>query len=141
MSAARRRFPIAFLVAAVLAGCVRRIAPEPLPLDRYTCARCGMMISEIADAAEYVSRKDETRLYDDLGCAAADAGRVPIEGRFFVRADGGSRWLAADEAFFARTGDRTPMGHGIFAFSTEAQAKARAADGKALRWAEIGEKK
>ena len=130
---------LAALAAAL--GCARRIAPEPLPLDRYTCARCGMMISEIADAAEYVSEKEETRYYDELGCAAADAGHVPIRGRFFVRADGGTRWITADEAFFSKTTERTPMGHGIFAFSTEARAKARDVDGKARRWADVeGEK-
>lgn len=124
--------------AVILSACARRIAPEPLPLDRYNCARCGMMISEIADAAQYVSEREETRFYDDLGCAAEDAGRVPIRGKFFVRADGGTKWIAAEEAFFARTGERTPMGHGFFAFSTEAQAKARDAKGRALRWADLG---
>jgi hypothetical protein len=99
-----------------------------------------MMISEIGDAAEYVSGQEETRFYDDLGCAAADAGRVPIRGKFFVRADDGTAWLAAGDAFFARTGARTPMGHGLFAFSTEARAKSRDAGGKALRWADVGEK-
>jgi nitrous oxide reductase accessory protein NosL len=125
-------------VAAILGGCARGIAPEPLPLDRYNCARCGMMISEIADAAQYVSPREETRFYDDLGCAAADAGRVPIRGRFFVRADGGARWIAADEAFYAKTGDRSPMGYGYFAFSTQAQATARGANGRALRWGDVG---
>ncbi|HKB69298.1 MAG TPA: hypothetical protein VKH46_00520 [Thermoanaerobaculia bacterium] len=123
--------------AALLAACARGIAPEPLPLDRYNCARCGMMISEIGDAAQYVSPREETRFYDDLGCAAEDAGRVPIRGTFFVRADGGTRWIAAEDAFFAKTGERTPMGHGYWAFSTEAQAKARGAGGKALRWADL----
>ncbi|HET9795836.1 MAG TPA: hypothetical protein VFS34_15390 [Thermoanaerobaculia bacterium] len=126
-----------FVVLAGAAACARRIAPEPLPLDRYTCARCGMMISEIGDAAEYVSEREETRYYDDLGCAADDAGRVPIRGRFFVRADGGSKWIAAEDAFFAKTGERTPMGHGFFAFSTAAQAKARDAQGRVRRWADL----
>lgn len=128
-----------FALTGLALGCVRRIAPEPLPLDRYTCARCGMMISDVADAAEYVSAREETRFYDDLGCAAADAGRVPIRGKFFVRAEGGTRWLDAEDAFFARTGGRTPMGYGVFAFSTEAQA--RDAGGKALRWSDVGAKK
>jgi hypothetical protein len=97
-----------------------------------------MMISEIADAAEYVSAKEETRFYDDLGCAAEDAGRVPIRGKFFVRSDGGTKWIAAEDAFFAKTGERTPMGHGFFAFSTAAQAKARDGQGRALRWADVG---
>lgn len=132
-----RRFAAPLAAAALLAACARDIAPEPLPLDRYNCARCGMMISEIADAAQYVSPRDETRFYDDLGCAAEDAGRVPIRGKFFVRADGGTKWVAAEDAFFAKTGERTPMGHGYFAFSTESQAKARDAQGRALRWADL----
>jgi nitrous oxide reductase accessory protein NosL len=127
--------------AALLGACARRLAPEPLPLDRYNCARCGMMVSEIGDAAEYVSPKEDTRFYDDVGCAAADAGRVPIRGKFFVRADGGTKWLSAGEAFFAKTGERTPMGYGYFAFSTEAQAAARDAQHRALRWADLGKAK
>jgi hypothetical protein len=137
LMAARHKVAL-IAVAAVLGACARGIAPEPLPLDRYNCARCGMMISQIADAAQYVSSREETRFYDDLGCAAADAGRVPIQGRFFVRADGGSRWIAAGEAFYAKTGDRSPMGYGYFAFSTEAQAAARDANGRALRWSDVG---
>jgi hypothetical protein len=125
--------------AVVLLGaCARGIAPEPLLLDRYNCARCGMMISQIDDAAQYVSAREETRFYDDLGCAAADAGRVPIRGKFFVRADGGAKWIGADEAFYAATGGRSPMGYGFFAFSTEAGAKARDARGRALRWSDVG---
>jgi len=96
------------------------------------------MISELADAAEYVSVKEETRFYDDLGCAAEDAGRVPIRGKFFVRADGGAKWIAAEDAFFAKTGERTPMGHGFFAFSTAVRAMARDSDGRALRWPDVG---
>jgi len=96
-----------------------------------------MMISEIGDAAEYVSRRDEPRFYDDLGCAAADAGRVPIDGILFVRADDGARWLPAREAFYARTGARTPMSYGYFAFSTEAGAKARDGQGRARRWNDL----
>lgn len=123
--------------AALLVSCSRALAPENLPLDRYNCARCGMMISEISDAAQCVSAREETRFYDDLGCAAADAGRVPITGRFFVRADGGTKWIGADAAFYARTGERTPMAYGYFAYSTEAQAKARDAQGRALRWSAV----
>jgi hypothetical protein len=128
----------AFVAVAVLLGaCARGIAPEALPLDRYNCARCGMMISGIADAAQYVSPREETRFYDDLGCAAADAGHLPIRGRLFVCADGGSKWIAAADAFYATTGERSPMGYGFFAFSTEAQARARDARGRALRWSDV----
>ncbi|HWC65124.1 MAG TPA: hypothetical protein VG777_03500 [Thermoanaerobaculia bacterium] len=139
----RRSGPFLALAAAatLLGACARRIAPEPLPLDRYNCARCGMMISEIGDAAEYVSPKEDTRFYDDLGCAAADAGRVPIRGKFFVRADGGTKWIAADDAFFAKTAERTPMGYGYLAFSTEARAAASDAQRRALRWADLGKAK
>ena len=135
----RRLAAAAALLGLLGAGaCARRLGPEPLPLDRATCARCGMMISEIGDAAEYVSEREETRFYDDLGCAAEDAGRVPIRGKFFVRADGGAKWVDANDAFFAKTNDRTPMGHGFFAFSTAAGAKARDARGRVLRWTDLG---
>ena len=140
MSRSRARRAIALLATVAVIGCARRVAPEPLPLDRYTCARCGMMISEIVDAAEYVSPKEETRFYDDLGCAEADAGSVPTGGRFFVRANGGADWISAGDAFFARTGDRTPMGYGFRAFSSGGEAQGRDREAKALRWEEVGKK-
>lgn len=127
-----------FLAAAALLGaCARGLAPEPLPLDRYNCARCGMMISDLADAAQFVSTREEPRFYDDLGCAAADAGRAPLPGKLYVRADGGTKWVAAADAYYARTGARSPMGYGFFAFSTEAQANARDTRGRALRWRDV----
>jgi hypothetical protein len=130
----------AILAAAallLLTACSRAIAPEPLPLDRFTCARCGMMISEITDAAEYVSRGEETLFYDDLGCAASDAEHVRSGGTLFVRANAGTQWVEAGSSFFARTSDRTPMGYGFHAFATEAQARARDAQGRALRWNDL----
>jgi hypothetical protein len=126
------------LAAAVwLGACARGLAPETLPLDRYNCARCGMMISDLADAAQFVSTREEPRFYDDLGCAAADTGRAPLPGKLYVRADGGARWIAAADAYYARTGARSPMGYGFFAFSAEAQAKASDARGEALRWRDV----
>jgi copper chaperone NosL len=134
-----RAFAAPLLATIFLYACAKGpLAPVPLPLDRFNCARCGMLISELDDAAEWVGRGEELRFYDDLGCAAADASRVPPGGKFFVRASGGRRWLPAELAVFAKpAGARTPMSYGLVAFETEADAKARDAQGRSLRWADL----
>ena len=57
----------------LLTGCTARASgPEPLPVDRVNCARCGMLISSDANSAEALAPDTETRFYDDIGCLASD---------------------------------------------------------------------
>lgn len=127
------------LATIFLCACAKGpLEPVPLPLDRFNCARCGMLISEPDDAAEWVGPGEEPRFYDDLGCAAADASRVPPGGKFFVRADGGKHWVPAERAHFAKpAGARTPMSYDFVAFEGEAEARAQDERGRSLRWSDL----
>ena len=97
-----------------------------------------MMISELTHAAQAVAPGDEPRFYDDRGCLAKDAASLPADARLFVQLDGGSGWIEADQAFFAFPADaRTPMGYGVTAFRTGAEASRADRNGRALRWADV----
>jgi copper chaperone NosL len=97
-----------------------------------------MMISTLDHAAQAVAPGEEPRFYDDRGCLAKDAASLPSGARFFVQRNGGAGWIDASAAFFASpTNARTPMGYGITAFRTEAEASRADRDGRARRWAEV----
>ena len=58
--------------------------------------------------------------------------------RYVRLADGGG-WIAAESAWLAvSASSRTPMGHGILAFSTESAARAADRQGRVHSWSEIG---
>jgi hypothetical protein len=107
-------------------GCATGAAsPEPVPLDRVECARCGMLISAEAGSAQITAAGTDTRFYDDVGCLAADWREHAAKGHAFVRTSGG--WTEAGAALFARpAGTRTAMGSGIVAFASAGDAQADA---------------
>lgn len=130
-------FVAASLVWLLVACSDRPLEPEPVPLDRVSCARCGMMVSREADSAEWIAAGEEPRFYDDIGCTAAD-DRLPA-GRSarFVHVEGG-HWAPAEAAFYARPVEAsTPMGYGVVAFSTREAAAARDRAGRARTWDEL----
>ena len=124
-----------------LAGCAAQArSPEPVPVDNVECARCRMLVSSEAGAAEIVSARDETRFYDDVGCLAADWAKRPpstTNATPFVRIGTGG-WADARAAWFGRPASaRTAMGSGLVAFATAEEAKAADRDGRALAWDEV----
>ena len=99
---AARYAPLAVCATVLLVGCgVRGNGPEPLPLDRVDCARCGMLISSDANAAEAIVPGAGTRFYDDIGCMAGDPAAVKAGVERFVRLADGTGWIPADAAYFA----------------------------------------
>jgi copper chaperone NosL len=127
---------LAFLM---MSGCGRRdLRPQAIPLDRVNCARCGMLVSDTASAAEAVFADSDPLFYDDLGCLAS--ARIAADRRveLWVRVDDGRAWSKASEAFYAKAADaRTPMGYGILAFSSPERARARDRESRARSWREI----
>jgi len=135
MRASLRFFALAIVLAG---GCRQRLAPQRIPLDQASCARCGMLISSSQNAAEVVFDDQDPLFYDDIGCLASD--RILSRGRFevWVRVDAGSSWKKAGEAFFARPPEaRTPMGFGFAAFSSADAARAGDREGRARTWREV----
>jgi len=92
------------------------------------------MISELSHAAQAVAPHEEPRFYDDRGCLAKDSASLPADARLFVQLDRGAGWIDVRDAFFAfPEGARTPMGYGVTAFRSEAEAARADRQGRALR--------
>ena len=121
-----------------IAGCTAQArSPEPVPVDRVECARCRMLISTEQGGGQIVSTQEETRFYDDVACLAADwnAHRNNATAYFRLAAGG---WIEAKDASFARPAAvQTPMGSGLVAFATIAEARAADAGGRVLTWADV----
>jgi copper chaperone NosL len=127
----------AWLTATI--GCATgSLAPQPLPLDRVNCARCGMLVSRIDNAAQAVAPGIEPRFYDDRGCLAADVSALPPGAKLFVQLDGGAGWIEAGDAAFAfPAGLSTPMGYGVTAFRTAGEAARADRTGTARKWTDV----
>ena len=136
----------ALMIASLwIAGCAAQArSPEPVPVDRVECARCRMLLSSEAGAAQIVSTRDETRFYDDVGCLAADWSERLRRGASaagtstpFVHLRGGG-WRDARTAWFARPpAAHTAMGSGLVAYESADEAKAADRDARALGWDEV----
>jgi copper chaperone NosL len=122
----------------LLAGCgAAPPGPEPIPLDRVNCARCGMLISSDIHSAQSQSHGRSTRFFDDIGCLAADSDAHAEDANRYVRLVSDA-WSTTDAAWFARSASaRTPMDYGILAFATEDEARAADRDGQAYQWPAI----
>lgn len=111
--------------------------PEPIPLDRVNCARCSMLISSDANAAQSQAHGRSTRFFDDIGCLAADADAQGDGTNRYVRLVSGA-WATTDAAWFARSASaKTPMDYGILAFATADEARAADRDRQAYEWPAI----
>jgi len=96
-----------------------------------------MLISSERGSGEIVSRADDTRFYDDIGCLAADWAARQGEARAFVRLAGG-RWSEAQAASFAQPADaRTAMGSGVVAFAAAGEARSVDRAARALTFDDI----
>ena len=128
----------AAIASALTAGCgAQARSPEPVPVDRVECAHCGMLISSEDGAGEILSSNHDTRFYDDVRCLSAAWAANHESAAAFVRLrDGG--WIDAPSASYARSlSARTPMGSGLVAFATAAQARAADRSGQSLTWDEV----
>lgn len=132
-----RRLSPALALLLLAAACGSgRLAPLPVPLDRVSCSRCGMLVSDGRTAAQALAAGEEPRFYDDIGCAAADTSLTAAAEIYVSSGDG--KWLPAGQAFYARAADsRTPMGYGFAAFPSASAARSRDKDRQALSWTDL----
>jgi len=124
----RERRPLGTLVAALMVTglglALWRMAAAPEgPVepawDRVACARCHMLVSNPAFAAQLHTRAGEVRFFDDPGCLLlfrAEASEAPAGVWFHDSA--GEGWLAEADARFVPAVE-TPMGHGYAAVAAE----------------------
>ena len=120
------RAAVALLIAVWAGACAMRAAGPPvIALDRSTCSRCGMLISEPAHAAAIRQADGHDLLFDDIGCLVAAVRTLPSTGVsywFHDAADG--NWIEDESpVFLASDSLRTPMGGGILAYRTREAAE------------------
>ena len=118
----------ALLLAAGACG-VRADGPPQLEVDRTACAHCGMLVSEPVYAAAYRDAGAEPRVFDDIGCLAAELRQAtPATRRVWVHDFDTGEWIDGERAAYVHADTlRTPMGGGYLAFRTRAAAERAAA--------------
>jgi copper chaperone NosL len=119
--------PIAALVL-VLTACARGV-PSPADLDTANdlCASCRMPVSDRTLAAQIVSRGEEPRFFDDIGCLSdfLEHHSRPAGSAIYVADHSTARWIPAETALFTRASAlSTPMGSRLIAHADRASRDA-----------------
>lgn len=118
------RRPLTAFAAAATLGALAALAvvvsgrppdgPVAVDWDGTRCARCGMLVSDPAFAAQRHDEDGSVAHYDDPGCLLADLaenGEATLHAAWLhhLRED---RWIALDEARFVRV-PHSPMGYDL----------------------------
>jgi hypothetical protein len=101
------------------------IGPEPLAYGRDVCAKCHMHLSRAGFGGEMRDADGRLTKYDDVGCllVAMWAEHREVLGAW-VEDHGGAGLLPLLAATFVADAAETPMGYGVVAFASEADARA-----------------
>ncbi len=140
------------LAALLLSACepAPLSGPPDMPLGRHECKACGMLVSEDRCSSALLVESNGRReyfFYDDLGCML-DQVRKGLENTTIVNHfahDYNSRsWVSVADATFLFADPaklQTPMGSGIVAFSTSADAEQAKATfgGRTMSYADLAE--
>lgn len=139
---------VAGLVAAPVAGALAACAaaePRPIAFGRDECAYCRMVISDPRYAASLLTAKGRTVVFDSAECAASysaqaredggrDAGRLVWVSDY----DRPGTLIPARQARFVRAGGPgSPMGKGLAAFRSDADARRLSAGAATSGWDEV----
>lgn len=117
------------LLLALTAACgadTNRDEPPEIVYGQDTCDLCEMLIDDPRFAAAYVTEAGEVRRFDDIGDMLVDAQEQQAAVyRYWVHDYGSEAWVDAAQATFVRQPEMvTPMGWGVAAFATPADAGA-----------------
>ena len=136
-----KRIMVAML-AMLAAACAREVSfgPPSIKFGVDVCDGCGMTISEARYAAAVAGPRDGERrvfVFDDIGCLARWEARVSgfVPAGRWVHDRNSERWIEASAAVFVRSAAwATPMGSGLAAFSTSADAGTGT---EPMRWEQV----
>lgn len=134
LPAAARRAALTALTALLLGlatGCAPSDNPNAPPAIRYgedVSVSCGMIISDIGYAAAYRTAAGEVRLFDEPGAMVLyHREHRESVASFWVHDVNTREWLRAEDAHYVLSHAlRTPMGAGVAAVATDADARALA---------------
>ena len=136
---------VAGVVAApalgVLAACAAT-EPRPIAFGHDECAYCRMVVSDSRFAAALLTAKGRTVVFDSAECLAsyygqqqADRGRDAVQSLWVSEYDRPGHLTPARRARFLRLeGPGSPMGKGLAAFRSEADASRWAGGATTLGW-------
>ena len=121
-------FILSLLVLFTLSACQSQVDLSQPPDIRYgedICKECNMIISEPRFSAAYYTAGGDARRFDDVGgMAIHHAEHQEDVAQFWVHDYLTEAWIIADQAYFVMSDNfQTPMGHGVVAFSDQAQAE------------------
>lgn len=87
--------------------------PEPIAWDRVACARCRMLVSEPAFAAQLQTRRGEVLPFDDPGCLLLHLEEEhPEVHAIYLHHRHEERWLPRERVAFVLSGP-SPMGYDL----------------------------
>src|SRR5690242_18784069 len=98
----RGALAIALLTAVLLLGCAAQAdVPPEIAVDKVSCARCSMLISDSRFAAAMRSGT-EYLVFDDIGCMLTyvDANHRVDEKQMWVRDYTTDKWIGVEQALF-----------------------------------------
>ena len=119
---------LGFLLATLFfAGCSQSAnldEPPEIIYGQDVCDECSMIINEERYAASYVTKTGDVRRFDDIGGMLMYDHKHQEDVHFYWVHDLDTKaWANAKEAYFVLSDDLiTPMGWGVAAFATQAQA-------------------
>ena len=134
--------PFLFILLA-LQGCKRE--PRPVEYGKDICAFCKMTIMDERFAAQCMSTKGKTYVFDDSRCMVlflknGGIWRNEVAGIYFSDYSSGKTWIKSDQALLLRSEElRSPMGGNIAAFSSvgERESMQQKLKGELLEWEDI----
>jgi copper chaperone NosL len=142
--------PILFVAfALLLAACAVKPAQPAAPEIHYgedMCSDCGMIINDARFAASYAAKEGEsayqTFIFDDIGDMLHHMQQnLTLMGvGWWVHDYDSQKWIDASTAYFVVSDQiKTPMNHGMAAFTTQAAAEKLAVEvnGQVYDWDKI----
>ena len=115
--------------------------PPRIEYGRDVCSRCNMIISEERYAGGIVNMDGDALIFDDIGemiFVIQDEGLQ--ERRVWVHDAESLEWIDGTTAFYSASKEVvTPMGTGVTAFTSRAEAESFSAEnaGTVMTWEEI----
>jgi copper chaperone NosL len=134
------RLIVLALLVPLASAC--EIAPEPVHLGAEECAHCSMLISERRYAAQLLTTKGKAYKFDAIEClreflATGAVSSADVHSLWVTDATLGEGWIRAEDATFLHSAElRTPMGGGLAAYASAADAQVAAArlSGTLMSW-------